>query len=96
MRGTILFPLFSISIWTGEDDSNILGVDTYIFENGWRKSLVSKISGQVWTWPKLHFILVFGVQSLCHLLQTEVMEEHEDARRIMAENVSCYRVHTKS
>lgn len=24
------------------------------------------------------------------------MEEHEDARRIMAENVSCYRVHTKS
>ena len=31
VRGTILFSLFSISMWTGEDDSNILGVDTSIF-----------------------------------------------------------------
>ena len=31
MRDAIVFPLISVFIWAGENDSNTLGVDAYIF-----------------------------------------------------------------
>ena len=34
MRDAIVFPLFSVFVWTGENNSNTLSVDAYIFENG--------------------------------------------------------------
>ena len=34
MRDAIVFPLFSVFVWTGENDSNRLRVDAYFFENG--------------------------------------------------------------
>ena len=39
---TIVFPLFSVFVWTGENNSNTLSVDAYIFENGGRKSPFQK------------------------------------------------------
>ena len=46
--------LFSVLVWTGENDSNTLRVDAYFFENGENKSLFSKISGYVWMGPQFH------------------------------------------
>ena len=43
----MVFPLFSVFVWTG--DSSTLRVDAYLFENGGKKSPFSKISGDVWT-----------------------------------------------
>ena len=34
MRDAIVFPLFSVFVWTGENDSNRLRVEAYFFENG--------------------------------------------------------------
>ena len=45
----MLFPLISVFVWTGENDSNTLRVNAYFLENGEKKSPFSKISGCVWT-----------------------------------------------
>ena len=46
MRDAIVFPLFSVFVWTGENDSNRLRVDAYFFENG------GKNPRYVWTGTK--------------------------------------------
>ena len=46
MRDAIVFPLFSVFVWTGENDSNRLRVDAYFFENG------GKNLRYVWTGTK--------------------------------------------
>ena len=46
--------LFSVFVWTGENDSNTPRVDAYFFENGESKSPFSKISGYVWMGPQFH------------------------------------------
>ena len=42
------FHRFSVFTWTSENDSNMLRVDGYFFENG-KKKPFSKISRYVWT-----------------------------------------------
>ena len=34
MRDALVFPLFSVFVWTGENDSSTLRMDKYFFENG--------------------------------------------------------------
>ena len=54
MRDAI-FPLFSVFVWTGENDSNTVRVDAYffLFENGGKKSPLYKIPGYMWTGPHM-------------------------------------------
>ena len=52
VRDTIVFPLFTVSVWAGEKDSNTLLVDAFFSEKKGKKSPFSKISGYVWTGPK--------------------------------------------
>ena len=40
VRSAIVFPLSSVFVWTGENDSNTLRVDAYFFENGGKKIFV--------------------------------------------------------
>ena len=47
----IVFPLFSVLVWTGENNSNTLSVDAYIFWKRRKKISVSEISGYMWKGP---------------------------------------------
>ena len=52
MRAAIIFTLFSVFEWTGENGSNTLRVDAYFLKNGRQNSPFSKIFGCLWTGPK--------------------------------------------
>ena len=52
MRAAIIFTLFSVFEWTGENGSNTLRVDAYFLKNGRQNSPFSKIFGYLWTGPK--------------------------------------------
>ena len=43
------FDRFRVFVWTCENDSNTPRVDAHLFENGKKKSPLSKISGYAWT-----------------------------------------------
>ena len=53
VRNAIVFPLFSVFVWTGENNSNTLNVDAYIFENGGKKSSFQKYLGTCGRGPRL-------------------------------------------
>ena len=52
MRDSIVFPLFSVFVWTGENVSNRLRVDAYFFLKKRKKSPFSNENGYVWTGAK--------------------------------------------
>ena len=51
LTDAIVFPLFSVLVWTGENNSNTLSMDAYIFWKRRKKISVSEISGYVWKGP---------------------------------------------
>ena len=53
------FPLFSVFVWTGENDSNTLRVDVYFFAKTEEKISVSKVAGCVWPRLKMMFSGIF-------------------------------------
>ena len=57
MRDAIVFLLFSVFVWMGENDSNRLRVDAYFYENGGKKSLFSNENGYVWMGAKSYLKL---------------------------------------
>ena len=52
MRDTVVLSLFSVFVWTAENDSNTLLVEAYFLENGGKNSPFSKTSRYVWRGPK--------------------------------------------
>ena len=56
------FHRFSVFMWTGEKDSNTLRWDTYFLKTE-KKISVLKISGYVWTAPKLELLFQIQLQN---------------------------------
>ena len=52
MRAAIVFTLFSVLVWTGENDSITLRLDACFLKNRGQNSPFSKVFGYLWTGPK--------------------------------------------
>ena len=58
-RALSYFLRFCVYVWTGENDSNTLRVDTIFFQKRRKKTPFSKISAYVWTGPYTAYVTYY-------------------------------------